>query len=136
MTAAVLSALIALVIAVHVAWIASVSVGGVLALAGRLAKSPKLETAYLSVIVLTVFNRLFDEQCWITKAELFLRAKLTGETVRYGFIEHYLSLADIHIKDGVLFFVGAIWIAIGLCAVAYHELTNHKRCAAVGISEA
>ena len=39
MTAAVLSALIALVIAVHVAWIASVSVGGVLALAGRLAKS-------------------------------------------------------------------------------------------------
>lgn len=121
------SALIAVVILLHVTWILLVSGGGILALTGSLAKKPRVEALYLVVVSLTIINRLFDRDCWLTKAELFLRMKLTGESLRYGFIEHYLSVMNIHLKDGLLFFVGAVWITAGLCAVVYYEVIGQRQ---------
>lgn len=113
---ALLTLSIWVLVALHVAWIACISLGTVLALTGKLRRMPRIEGAYLAVVGVTVLNRLLDPQCWLTKIESALRTQLTGQVMHVGFIEHYLSLAGVRFEQGVLFFVGAGWISAGLLA--------------------
>lgn len=128
--------LIFLIFLTHFAWILVVSIGSFLAVSGRLFKTPKLETTYLFVAAITVLNRLLSQQCWLTMAETSLRSYVSGEHVQFGFIEHYLGTLDVHIEGGVLFFVGAVWIGIGLLAIAIRHLISYRYRVSGSLQEA
>ncbi len=112
------------IIAIHLAWVTVVLVGGAAAMVGWLRRHPALEAGYLAVVGLTALNRLTGPVCWLTQAELHLRS-LAGEPVsQLGFIERVLAAAGVPVYGPVILTAGTVCIAVGLGATLVWHLNG------------
>gem|GEM_PF-5783653 len=127
MSHSLIAFLLALYSVAHGVIVLIIVIGAGVALLGLFKRRPKLERAYLVVVIGTILSFVITRSCFLTDWEKALRQQFLPETAyENGFISHYMSYLGFDLNDWHVLYFLVTMITLGLLGTIFHHVKNRS----------